>query len=104
MNPLGPAFRAETQTDPTVPPLAEALEEATAVAWRPANRDVLRRVKLAKMPAPTGFSRFAASQSVAGLAHDPIGDVGERDQPRVGDRACEESSGTAGRFVEAWCS
>ena len=95
MNSLGPTFRAETQTDPTVPPWPEeGGGEATAEPEDP-SAELLRRVlsgvrepdvsrvKLAKMPAPTGFSRFAASQSVAGLVHDPIGDVGERDQPRV---------------------
>ena len=64
MNPLGPTFRAETQTDPTVPPLPEE-GEATAEPEDP-SAELLRRVlagarepdvsrvKLARMPAPTG--------------------------------------------------
>ena len=63
---LGPTFRAETQTDPTVPPLPEEEGvEATAEPEDP-SAELLRRVlagarepdvsrvKLAKMPAPTG--------------------------------------------------
>ena len=37
---------------------------------------------------------------MARLVHDPVEDVGERDQPRVRDRTCEESSGTASGSVE----
>ena len=65
MNPLGPTFRAETQTDPTVPPLPE--EEGGEVTAEPEDpsAELLRRVlagdrepdvprvKLARMPAPT---------------------------------------------------
>ena len=64
MNPLGPTLRAETLTDPTVPPLpeegevtaepedhsTEPLRRMLAGAWEP---DV-SRVNLARMPAPTG--------------------------------------------------
>ena len=65
MNPLRPTFRAETQTDPTVPPLPEGGGEATAEPEDP-SAELLRRVsagsrepdvsrvKLAKMPAPAG--------------------------------------------------
>ena len=66
MNPPEPTLRAETQTDPTVPPLpVDEGGEATAEPEDP-SAELLRRVlagsrepdvsrvKLAKMPAPTG--------------------------------------------------
>ena len=89
MNPLGPTFSAETQRDPTVPPLPEEEGgEATAEPEDP-SAELLRRV-LAGSREPDDsrvklarISRFAANHSVAGLVHDPIEDVGERDQPRV---------------------
>ena len=103
MNPLGPTFRAETQTDPTVPPLPEEEgREATAEPEDP-SAELLRRVSGgAREPNASSdrISKFAASQSVSRLVHDQIEDVGERDQPRARDRASEESSGTAGGFVE----
>ena len=68
MDPLGPTFRAETQhgtaVDPTVPPLPE--EDEVAAEPEDRSTELLRRVfagsrerdvsrvKLAKMPAPTG--------------------------------------------------
>ena len=106
MNSLGPTFRAQTQTDPSVPPLPEGEGGEATVEPEDPSAELMRRelagarepdvsrVKLASFPA----------KSVAGLVHDPIEHVGERDQSRVCDRACEESSGTAGGFVEAWCS
>ena len=70
MNPLGPTFRAETQTDPTVPPLPEGGGgEATAEPEDP-SAELLRRVlagarepdvsrvKLAIMPSSYKISRF----------------------------------------------
>ena len=91
MNPFGPAFRAETQTDPTIPPLPEEEGgEATAELEDP-SAELLRSVCAgAREPSQTcenassdRISRFAASQSVGGLVHDPVEDVGELDQPRV---------------------
>ena len=65
MSPLGPTFRTESQADPTVPPLPEEEGEVAAEPEDPST-DLLRkvlaaarepdvsRVKLSKMPAPTG--------------------------------------------------
>ena len=74
MNPLGPTFRAETQTDPTVPSPEEEGGEATAEPEDP-SAELLRRVlagareldvsrvKLAKMPAPTGSRDLPPAQA-----------------------------------------
>ena len=75
MNPVGPTFRAETQTDLTVPLLPEVEGgEATAEPEAPSAK-LLRRMlavarepdssrdKLARMPAPTGSRGFPPAKA-----------------------------------------
>ena len=54
MNPLGPTLRAETPTDPTVPPLPEEEGEVTVRMLAGVRELDASRVKLARRPAPTG--------------------------------------------------
>ena len=44
MNPLGPTFRAETQTDPTVPPLPEEGGGEATAEPDDTSAELLRRV------------------------------------------------------------
>ena len=75
MNPLGTTFRAETQTNPTIPPLPEEEggEDTTEPEDPPAEllgrvlagsrEPDVSRVKLARMPAPTGSRRLPPAKA-----------------------------------------
>ena len=92
MNPLGPTLRAERLKWTRQFHRSEEEGEVTVEFENPST-GLLRRVLAG--PASQTFRgsgsnassdrifRFAASQSDARLVHDPVEDVGERDQPRV---------------------
>ena len=107
MNPLGPTPRAEPQTDPTVPPLPEEEGEVTAEPEDPSTELLRRmcagarepdvsRVKLARTPAPTRSRGLPPTNAWQRLVHDPVEDVGERDQPRSkfweSQRTCRDTA------------
>ena len=85
----------ETQTNPTILPLpdeeggndtAEPEDPSTepiekGVGWK--SRVGCFTCQTCENASYDRISRFAASQSVARPVHDPVEDVGERDQPRV---------------------
>ena len=62
------------------------------------------RVKLAKIPAPSGSRGLPPAEAWQDWFTIRLRTWANVISPEFGDRACEESSGTAGRLVEAWCS
>ena len=93
VNPLGTTYRAETQTNPTIPPLPEEGGDDTAEPDDPSTELLKKGVgcksragcltcQTCENASSDRISRFAASQSVARLVHDPVEDVGERGQPQ----------------------